>query len=221
MEVEKKVNLIIADDHPIFRDGLKSVLKKIPFVGQLYQCENGRDVIELLEKVDADFVLLDVEMPVLNGVDTVKWIKENRPEVKIIILTMFNNQRYVMELYDLGVTGYLLKNTNLEELTKAIKFVIQGDNYFCAEAQETIFKNLVRRDKVNVSKEKVDKISKREMEILKLICEQFSTDEISEMLFISPLTVKRHRQILMEKTDSKNLAGLVVFSIKNDIYRIY
>ncbi|MFN3444879.1 MAG: response regulator [Bacteroidia bacterium] len=221
METNEKVNVIIADDHVIFKDGLKSSLKKIPFVGQVHQCNNGQDVINILEKVKADLVFMDVEMPVMNGIETVKWIKSNMPHIAVIMLTMFNNQRYIMQLYDMGVTGYLLKNTNINELQKAIAMVKQGDNYYCQEVQEVIFKNLLRRDKPNAGDAIVEKITNREMDVLKLICEQDSTDEIADKLFISPLTVKRHRQILMEKTQSKNLAGLVVFAIQHNIYRVY
>lgn len=221
METNEKLNVIIADDHVIFRDGLKSSLKKIPFVGQVHQCDNGQDVINILEKTKVDLVFMDVEMPVMNGIETVKWIKANIPHIAVIMLTMFNNQRYIMQLYDMGVTGYLLKNTNVNELQKAIAMVKQGDNYYCQEVQEVIFKNLLRRDKPNVGDVTVEKITNREMDVLKLICEQDSTDEIADKLFISPLTVKRHRQILMEKTQSKNLAGLVVFAIQHNIYRVY
>lgn len=221
METNEKLNVIIADDHVIFRDGLKSSLKKIPFVGQVHQCDNGQDVINILEKTKVDLVFMDVEMPVMNGIETVKWIKANMHHIAVIMLTMFNNQRYIMQLYDMGVTGYLLKNTNVNELQKAIAMVKQGDNYYCQEVQEVIFKNLLRRDKPNVGDVTVEKITNREMDVLKLICEQDSTDEIADKLFISPLTVKRHRQILMEKTQSKNLAGLVVFAIQHNIYRVY
>ncbi len=221
METNEKLNVIIADDHVIFRDGLKSSLKKIPFVGQVHQCDNGQDVINILEKTKADLVFMDVEMPVMNGIETVKWIKANMPHIAVIMLTMFNNQRYIMQLYDMGVTGYLLKNTNINELQKAMSMVKQGDNYYCQEVQEVIFKNLLRRDKPNIGEATAEKISNREMDVLKLICEQDSTDEIADKLFISPLTVKRHRQILMEKTQSKNLAGLVVFAIQHNIYRVY
>ncbi|MCG9881291.1 MAG: response regulator transcription factor [Bacteroidia bacterium] len=221
MQQQEKINVAIADDHVIFRDGLKASLKKISIVGQIYQCKNGQEVINLLENNDVEVLLLDIEMPVMNGIETARWIIKNKPEVNIIVLTMFNNRRYIMELYDIGVSGYLMKNTDVSELKKAITMALQGDSYYCTEAQNVIFKDLLRRDKVSTNGEAVKNISAREMEVLKLICEQHGTEEIAEKLFISPLTVKRHRQILMEKTNSKNLAGLVVFSIKNDIYKIY
>jgi two-component system response regulator DegU len=221
MQQKEKICVAIADDHVIFRDGLKSSLKKIPIIGQIHQCKNGQEVVDLLENNDVDILLLDIEMPVMNGIETAKWIVDNKPEVKIIVLTMFNNRRYIMELYDIGVIGYLMKNTDVSELNKSIAMALQGDSYFCNEAQNVIFKDLLRRDKVITNGDAVKNISTREMEVLKLICEQHSTEEIADKLFISPLTVKRHRQILMEKTNSKNLAGLVVFSIKNDIYRVY
>ena len=221
MQQQEKINVAIADDHVIFRDGLKASLKKISIVGQIYQCKNGQEVINLLENNDVEVLLLDIEMPVMNGIETARWIIKNKPEVNIIVLTMFNNRRYIMELYDIGVSGYLMKNTDVSELKKAITMALQGDSYYCTEAQNVIFKDLLRRDKVSTNGEAVKNISAREMEVLKLICEQHATEEIAEKLFISPLTVKRHRQILMEKTNSKNLAGLVVFSIKNDIYMVY
>jgi DNA-binding NarL/FixJ family response regulator len=221
MQQQEKINVAIADDHVIFRDGLKASLKKISIIGQVYQCKNGQEVVNLLENNDVEVLLLDIEMPVMNGIETARWIIKNKPKVNIIVLTMFNNRRYIMELYDIGVIGYLMKNTDVSELTKAITMALQGDSYYCTEAQNVIFKDLLRKDKVTTSGETLKKISAREMEVLKLICEQNATEEIAEKLFISPLTVKRHRQILMEKTNSKNLAGLVVFAIKNDIYKVY
>jgi DNA-binding NarL/FixJ family response regulator len=221
MQQQEKINVAIADDHVIFRDGLKASLKKNSIVGQVYQCKNGQEVVNLLENNDVEVLLLDIEMPVMNGIETARWIIKNKPKVNIIVLTMFNNRRYIMELYDIGVIGYLMKNTDVSELTKAITMALQGDSYYCTEAQNVIFKDLLRKDKVTTSGETLKKISAREMEVLKLICEQNATEEIAEKLFISPLTVKRHRQILMEKTNSKNLAGLVVFAIKNDIYKVY
>jgi DNA-binding NarL/FixJ family response regulator len=221
--MKDKINLIIADDHPIFRDGLKATLKKIDIVGKVSTAENGQQVLDLLsENTPVDIILMDIEMPVMDGIAATRIIREKYPDKKVIVLTMFTHARYIIELYDIGVTGYIIKNTDALELTKALKLAHEGEQYYSKDVHESLFKTLINR-----SKQKKDvligaeRISEREIEIMKLICQQYSTDEIAEKLSLSPLTVKRHRQILFDKTKSKNLAGLVVYAIRNDYFKVY
>ncbi|MES2559834.1 MAG: response regulator transcription factor [Bacteroidota bacterium] len=218
----EKINLIIADDHPIFRDGLKATLKKINIVGKITTAQNGLEVLDALEAdPSVDIIFMDIEMPVMDGIAATKIIRDKYPEKKVIVLTMFTHARYIIELYDIGVAGYIIKNTDAIELTKALKLAHEGEQYYSRDVHESLFKTLLNREKVKKEITGQEKISEREIEIMKLICEQHSTDEIGERLFISPKTVKRHRQILFDKTGSKNLAGLVVYAIRNDYFKVY
>jgi DNA-binding NarL/FixJ family response regulator len=216
----KPVNIIIADDHSIFREGLKKVLKKIPFVGKITEAVNGKEALAFAEKGHYHVVLMDIEMPEMNGVEATRFIHDKFPHVKIIALTMYANQKYITELYDAGVSGYILKNTTMEELSKAIKLVSDNEQYYCKEVSDVLYKALLKRDKLTKESVELEKVSSREADILKLLCEQYTEDEIAEKLFISIKTVKVHKRNLFEKTHSKNLAGLVVYAIRQDIYRI-
>lgn len=216
------MKILIADDHQIFRDGLRATLKRIDFVETVINAEHGLDAIKQFEEnPDTDVVLMDVEMPEMNGIEASRQLLTKYPNIKIFALTMHTSSRYILELYDIGITGYILKNTNKQELSKALTLAKNGEQYYSKDVQDTLFKTLLSRDKGSKSITPHLKISNREIEILKLICEQYSSDEIADRLFISTKTVKRHRQILFEKTKSKNLAGLVVFAIRNGYYRVY
>lgn len=219
----EKINLIIADDHPIFRDGLKATLEKIDIVGEIRTAENGQEALNILEQDDTfDIIFMDIEMPVMDGIAATRIIMDKYPHKKVIVLTMFTHARYIIELYDIGVTGYIIKNTDAVELTKALKLAHEGEQYYSKDVHESLFKTLLNRSKQKKEMmTRQEKISEREIEIMKLICEQYSSEEIAEKLFISPKTVKRHRQILFDKTQSKNLAGLVVYAIRNDYFKVY
>ena len=134
----KRVNIIIADDHPIFRDGLKSVMKKIPEVRKIYEAENGVETIALLEQFPVDIVFTDIEMPLMDGIECTKIIRLRYPNVKIIALTMFNSIKYILDLYDEGVDGYILKNTDIEELSKSIKAVSNSEQYYTKEISDVL-----------------------------------------------------------------------------------
>ena len=160
-------------------------------------------------------------MPVMDGIMATRQIKVLHPNVKIIALTTYTNLRYILDLYDAGVTGYLQKNTSLDELTKAINLASQNEQYFCKEVADVLFKALIKRTKTKeIPENHKEYISERECEILKLVCEQYSTEEIGIKLSISHNTVKRHKQRLFAKTDSVNVAGLVIYAIKKGIYKV-
>jgi DNA-binding NarL/FixJ family response regulator len=221
MEQNKGLKILIADDHSLFREGLELLLSRIPRIKKIIHAENGQKALLLCGKEKFDIILMDIEMPVMDGIMATRQIKVQYPHIKIIALTTYTNLRYILDLYDAGVIGYLQKNTHLEELTKAINLVSQNEQYFCKEVADVLFKALVKRTKTKEVPEKhKDHITERECEILKLICEQYSAEEIGAKLSISPNTVKRHKQRLFTKTDSINVAGLVIYSIKKGIYKV-
>ena len=216
----KKLNIIIADDHPIFRSGLKSVLEKVDLVNHVYEAENGIETLELLMQLQVHLVFTDIEMPLMDGIECTKIIRLKYPEIKIVALTMFDSVKYILELYDSGVYGYLLKNTDLAELTKAIETIYHGEHFYTKQISDVLYNGLLNRETISEKNSEIDLITDREIDILKMICEQLTSLEIAEKLFISPKTVERHKENIYSKTETKNLAGLAVFAIKHGLYQI-
>lgn len=214
------MTVLIADDHIIFREGLAVLLHKMPHVSCVLQASNGKEVLTILEQQTVDTVLMDIEMPLLNGVETTNIIKQNKGiTTRVIALTMFNREADVMNLYDIGVDGYLLKDSSVSEVAKALAFVHEGKEYYCEAVKEVLFKSLLRRRKSEISTEDAS-LSNREKEVLQLICEQYSTEEIASKLFLSPLTVNNHRRSILSKTKSKNIAGMVLYALQHGIYSL-
>ncbi|MBK7360106.1 MAG: response regulator transcription factor [Saprospiraceae bacterium] len=213
---EQKINILICDDHTIFRTGMKNIVRKLPVTDHIYEASNGNEAIAVAETNKVDLILLDIEMPYLNGVDTAKYFKKNHPEIRIIMISFHNDKELFLQLYKIGVEGYLVKNTSLEDLKRGIVHVLEGNQFFSAELGATVIHGLIN-EKLQTPKDPLELLSEREVEILLLICQQLTTDEIAAQLFISPLTVKRHRQNLLDKTNSKNIVGLILYAIRNDL----
>jgi DNA-binding NarL/FixJ family response regulator len=215
-EPAQKVSVLIVDDHTIFRTGMKNIVRKLPLIDRIQEASNGNEAIAIVETSDVDLILLDIEMPHMNGIDTAKYMKKNHPQVRIIMISFHNDKELFLQLYKIGVEGYLVKNTSLDDLKRGIQHVIEGNQFFSPELGAMVIHGLIN-EKLHAPKDPTDLLTEREVEILLLICDQLTTDEIAEKLFISPLTVKRHRQNLLEKTGSKNIVGLILYAIKNDL----
>lgn len=215
------LKILVADDHSIFRHGLSSLLKNIPFVNKIDEASNGVEVLKALNKTKYDVLFLDIEMPIMNGIDTLQEVKLHSRAPKVIVLSMFSNENYIMDMHDKGMNGYLLKNTTILELKRAIELVMEGEPYYSPEVREILLSSLLKREKAHAfnHNHSLD-LSDREVDVLLMICEQYSTFEIAEKLFISEHTVKRHRTSLLEKTGAKNSAGLVVYAVKNNLKKI-
>lgn len=214
------MTILIADDHVIFREGLAALLPQLVSVKQVLQASTGIEAVELIRCNQVDLVLMDIEMPVMNGIDATREIKKQKySSASIIALTMFNRYNDVLHLYDSGIDGYLLKDSTAKEVTKAINMVKEGKEYYCPAVQEVLYKALMAREK-QVNPESGVSLTEREKEIVKCICQQYSTEEIAEKLFISPLTVNNHRRSILAKTKSKNVAGIIVYALVQGIYRL-
>lgn len=212
-----RLNLFLVDDHSLFREGLKFLLSNFDFVENIYEAENGAQFISALKNnTPADIALLDIEMPVVNGIEATRQALLIRPELKVIALSMYSEESYYSSMIDAGAAGFLMKNSNFSEVKKAICDVWEGKNYFSSEILQSILTRVVNKKQQNVNEE----ITERETEILFYICKGLSNTEIALELAISKRTVDKHRENLLEKTKSKNTANLVIFAIKNGYFSI-
>lgn len=211
---EKKIRVLIVDDHEIFRNGLKMVLGKLNYVELAGEAKNGREFIEMLDETQPDIVLLDIEMPVLNGIDAAKIALEKNNKLRIIALTMFGDDDYIQSMLDAGAKGFLMKNINKETLDKAIQTVFNGGNYYSEELFE-FFTRQFTKDKT--TEHASIEFTRREKEILQLLCEGLSNKEIADALFISERTVLGHKTNLLTKTNTKNSLSLMAYAIKNKL----
>jgi DNA-binding NarL/FixJ family response regulator len=208
------MKILLVDDHTLFRNGLKMLLDTLPGYEVTGEASNGKEFLEMIRKNQYDIVFLDIEMPEINGIEAAKRALEFNHDLKIITLSMYGDEEYYDQMIDAGAKGFLLKNTNLQEVKTAIDTVINGGNYFSQE----LMQNLLRNYKVTKEQKSPEsELSEREIEILLLISEGLSNQEIGDKLFISKRTVEKHRANILDKTKSKNTAGLVMYAIKNQL----
>ena len=210
--------IIIVDDHLIFRQGLKSLLTTENIALVIGEASNGKEYLELLSNLRPDLVLMDIDMPHMNGMEATQKSLDLFPELKIIAFTMFGDEEYYYKMIDLGVKGFILKSSGINELEKAINEVKQGESYFSNELLRKIIKNLGRKNEEKITKDAA--FTAREMEVLQHICLGLNNEEIAEKLFISPKTVKSHRSNLLEKTGCKNSSVLILYALKNRIIEL-
>lgn len=204
------INLLIADDHQVVIDGLRSLLSLEADFNVVGEALNGKMVLEALKDQKVDVVLLDINMPVMDGIETAKLMREHYPDVKILILTMYNKPEFIRNILEAGASGYVLKNAGKEELIDAIRKVEKGEEYFSISVTKTMMESFRSGSDSN----KVV-LTKRERGVLTLIAEGDKTSEIAEKLLISTHTVDTHRYNLLSKLNIKNTAGLVRYAIKN------
>jgi len=211
-----KIKIYLVDDHNLFREGLKFLLSNDDLISEIYEAENGKDLLENVLDVKPDIILMDIEMPVMNGIEATKETLKIYPKSKVIALSMYGNENFYSEMIDAGAKGFLLKNSKFEDVKKAIADVNEGKNYFSPEILEAIIKNLNKKK----FKKKNTHLTEREIEVLYNICKGLSNQEIADFLFISKRTVDKHRENILLKTQSKNTAGLVIYAIKNEIFEV-
>ncbi len=202
------INIIIADDHKIFLDGLCSLLKEFDEIKIVGTATNGDEVLQLLEMNSVDIVISDINMPGMDGIKLSKEIKKKYPQIKIIILTMLNDGNIIATMLKNGIAGYILKDTGKDELLFALTTVARGESFFSKEVHSTLVTSMMP-DIKSKSNNILVELSERELEILKLIAEENTQQEIADKLFISPHTVIFHRRKLLYKFNVKNTAGLI------------
>lgn len=208
------IRLLVADDHTIVRDGIVSLLQTEPAFSVVGTAGNGNEVMELLDKKEVDVCLLDINMPVLDGIETARLIREKKPGIKIIMLTTYNDKEIISELIHIGVSGYLLKNSDKQELVEAINKVMKGRHYFSEEVENIILKGLNEKKSPEMML-----LTEREIQIVNLLAKEYTNDKIAKELTISYRTVESHRKNIMQKTKSHNLAGLLKYAYSRGIVK--
>lgn len=203
---------IIVDDHKIFRESLAFMLVNQANIEVLAQANNGKELIDFLKTTKPDIVLLDIEMPIMDGVEATRQAILLHPDIKILILSMHKDEEFYSSMIDLGVKGFILKESDSSEVKKAIDEILDGNLYFSQDLLVNMLKK--RKDTKQID------LTQRENEVLTLIAKGLSNTEIADKLFISARTVEKHRAELLLKTESKNSISLVVYAIKNGLVTI-
>ncbi len=212
----EKIRIIIADDHQLFRNGMKILLDAFPEFDVIGEASNGEEFIKIIRNTRTDIALMDINMPEMDGIEATRRSLRICPDINIIALSMYGEEEYYNKMVDAGAKGFVLKDSDISEVKEAILTVQKGGTYFSQELLYHVIQKIKNRESVNKSAN----LSKREKEILLKICEGLSNQEIAESLFISKRTVDKHRANLLGKTNSKNTASLILYAIKNKLIEI-
>ena len=211
---DRFITIFLADDHTIVRQGLAKLLEAEPDLRVIGEAQNGREAVKKVQGLKPDLVIMDIAMPLLNGIEATRQIKKFSPQTKIIILSMHSHDRYISELISIGASGYLLKDSTGGEIVKAISAAMKGDVYLSPSISRRVIEDYLTLKKKSSREDLYTKLSNREREVFQMIAEGHSTKEISGILFISPSTVKTHRSNIMEKLQINNISQLIQFAIR-------
>lgn len=222
MDKNKKLQIMIVEDQHIFRKGLIMLLKEIRGVNIFGEASNGEEFLSMIEKERPDIVFMDIQMPVMNGIEATKKALDLYPTLKIVAISMFGDEEYLVSMIEAGVKGFLLKTVEEYELNKAIELVADNKNYFSDELLPVLTNSLVNRKSKPESNdtELKEELTKREIEVLNLICKGYTIKEIADQLFISQRTVDGHKANLFRKTGVDSSVKLVTFAIRNNLYKL-
>lgn len=216
------IKIILVDDEVLFRKGISFLLEREKNIEIIFEASNGRELVSFLREstIHPNIIIMDLKMPLLNGVEATKIIHEEFPDIKIIALTSYDTKSFIANMINIGAASYLVKNTTPTEMIKTIHEVFEKGIYYHDAVLEVIKEGIVTTHSKSKSMFDEDCLTNREKEVLLLICKQMNTQEIADKLFLSPRTVEGHRNNLLLKTESKNVAGLVVYAIQNKIINL-
>ena len=227
---DKVIKVAVVDDHQLFRSGMVSLLEDFKDIKVVLQASNGRDLLEQLEMLGhkgkqgksnlPDVVLLDLQMPEMNGIQTTVYLQEEYPSIRIIILTMHNEEEFIFDLMNKGANGFLAKDKTVETVLEAIHSVHTDGVYVNEQVLRAVVRGSQRKDPSTGLKANVSELTDREIEIIQLICDQKTNKEIAEIFQLSTRTVENHRVAIFSKTGVKNMAGLVLYAIKHNLINI-
>jgi DNA-binding NarL/FixJ family response regulator len=210
-----EIKIVIADDHQMFIDGVRSLLRKEKKFVFVHESLNGEDAFDYISSNKVDLLITDISMPRLSGTELTKKVKHEFPDVKVLVLTMFNDSAIISEILQVEAEGYILKNTGKNELMNAITKIMDNGTFYSNEVLNTMLSQTIKKSRKLIPEK--EKLTTRELEILKLICEEYTTADIAEKLFISPRTVDTHRKNILEKSGSKTIVGLIKYAFENNI----
>ena len=215
--MSEPIKVAIADDHVLFRAGVKTTLSMYKDIKMIAEADNGAQLLNILKHVQPDVILLDIQMPIMDGIATLPEIKQLYPDIKVIMLTMHNDHSMISKLMELGANSYLTKNSDSEIIYQAVKTVHEQEYYFNQLTNKALIDGLRTKRQAEASLPADVKLSDKEISILRMICEEKSTKEIADLVDLSPRTVEAIRDKLKVKTGAKSLAGLVMYAVKSGI----
>ena len=212
-----QIKVAIADDHKIFRDGIKMALRDKEYLRIIWEAEDGKDLVHKLKIKMPDVILMDIRMPEVDGINAISLIRKEFETIKIIVLTMYDDQEMITKMMEMGANAYLTKTTDPEEIYQAILTCMNDDFYFNELVNKAVLLKLQHKKKVRQFYPNPVKLSEKELKILKLIAEDKTTEEISKELFLSPRTIETIRQNMKQKVGAKTIAGLVMYAMRNKL----
>jgi DNA-binding NarL/FixJ family response regulator len=214
------IRLVIADDHEIYREGLKIMLKKHADFEMAGEAANGKELVALTKQVSPDVILTDIVMPVMDGIAATKILAKDCPGTNIIALSMFDQDNLIIDMLEAGAKGYLLKNADKTEIIDAVKSVYRNIPYYCRSTSSKLA-GMIGRSRFNPYKTiPKPSFSDKETEMIRLICKEYTNKEIGQQLYLSTRTVEGYRMKILEKMDVKSTAGIVIYAIKNGLYKM-
>lgn len=217
---QNPIRILLADDHEIFRDGFRVMLKKQKEFQLIAEAGNGKELIETALQCQPDVIVTDIKMPEMDGIEATKKLQSLLPQTNVIALSMFEDEHLIVDMLEAGAKGYLLKNANKEEVFEALKTVAANGTYYCNHTTQKLAQLIANSDYNPEKKSEKVTFTDRELDVIKLICQQYVSKEIADKLGLSPRTVESHRVKIMEKMDVKNTAGIVIYAIRDGIFTI-
>ncbi len=214
------INALVVEDHPIYRKGIVKIISGLKFVKTCDEAENGQIAVDAFKKLRYDVVFLDISMPVMDGLTVARILKEKYPKTIIIVLTFIDSKKQIIEILEMGVNGYLLKSAEEDEIIKALNIIAEGRQYFTDEVYKIWADHCVNKSSLLNSVNKEPRLSKREIEIVRLLCEQHTANDIANYLCVSNSTVNNHRSHIMQKIGVDNTVGVVLYAIEHGIFVI-
>lgn len=220
MNYSLPIKLIIADDHDVYRDGLRFILEKNEGINVIGEASNGKELYHLCKKLEPDVVLTDIIMPQMDGIEATRMLYKDCPAVNVIALSMYNEDNLIIDMLEAGAKGYLIKSAHKSEIIEAVQSAAKNIPYYCRSSSSKLAR-MIANSQFNPYK-KIERLSfnEKETEVIRLICQEKTTKEIGDLLFLSNRTIEGYRQRIQEKMQVKSTAGIVVYAIKTGLYKI-
>ncbi len=214
------ITIILADDHELFRDGFRVMLSKQHEILLVAEASNGEELLAQARQLHPDVIVTDIKMPKMDGIEVTRRISQELPQIGIIALSMFDDENLIVDMIEAGAKGYLIKNAGKAEIIEAVKTVYEEGSYYCNHTSKKLAQLLAQSNTALTQRMHKVTFSDREQSIIQLICEEYANKEIAGKLFLSTRTIESYREKILEKMQVKNTAGIVVYAIKNGLYKI-